>query len=111
MTFAAPLVAPKAQTSRIGPRSTGRSPTYDPKLVALSPDNFKLTIDGQAIRISFLRDTAGNGEYIRHRAFVAKRAASSVARRVDARVLRQRLAKTRCESGSSCHKDRLHKRP
>jgi CubicO group peptidase (beta-lactamase class C family) len=65
--------------------------TYDPKLVALAPDNFRLTIDGQPTRISFLRDSAGNGEYIRHRAFVAKRGTTAVARTVDTHVLRQRL--------------------
>ncbi len=64
---------------------------YDPKLVALAPDNFKLTIDGHPTRISFLRDGAGTGEYIRHRAFVAKRATTAAARTVNARVLRQRL--------------------
>jgi CubicO group peptidase (beta-lactamase class C family) len=64
---------------------------YDPKLVPVAPDNFALTIQGQQIVISFLRDSAGNPEYIRHRAFVAKRTVVTVARTVDAHALRLRL--------------------
>lgn len=65
--------------------------TYDPALVAIAPDNFILTIEGQQTLISFLRDGDGNAEYIRHRAFVAKRSSMMVARVVDARALRRRL--------------------
>jgi CubicO group peptidase (beta-lactamase class C family) len=64
---------------------------YDPKLVAIAPDNFILTIEGQPTRISFLRDGAGKAEYLRHRLFVAQRTATAVARTVDARTLRKRL--------------------
>ncbi len=64
---------------------------YDPTLVAVAPDNFVLTVDGRPSLITFLRDADGKPEYIRHRAFVAKRGVTAVARSVDARVLRQRL--------------------
>jgi hypothetical protein len=64
---------------------------YDPKLVAIAPDNFLFTVEGQPSRITFLRDGNGKPEYLRHRAFVAKRGVTAVARTVDARVLRQRL--------------------
>ena len=64
---------------------------YDPKLVAIAPDNFVLTVEGQPTRISFLRDGAGKAEYIRHRAFVAKRNMMAVPRQVDADALRRRL--------------------
>jgi CubicO group peptidase (beta-lactamase class C family) len=64
---------------------------YDPKLVAIAPDNFVLSIDGYKTRISFLRDSAGKAEYIRHRAFVAKRTEMVLPRKVDARALRQHL--------------------
>jgi hypothetical protein len=64
---------------------------YDPKLVAIAPDNFVLEIQGIQTVITFLRDSNGDGEYIRHRAFVAKRTDTAVARKVDARALRSRL--------------------
>lgn len=65
---------------------------YDPKLVAVSPDNFALSIQGTQLLLSFLRDSAGNPEYMRARAFVAKRTTTTVAHAVDARALRRRLA-------------------
>jgi len=64
---------------------------YDPKLVAVAPDNFVLTIQGQQTEITFLRDTAGDPEYIRHRAFVAKRSATTAAHAVDAHALLRHL--------------------
>jgi len=67
---------------------------YDAKLVAIAPDNFVLTIQGQQTVITFLRDGAGNAQYIRHRAFVAKKAATTVAHTVDPRALRERLRET-----------------
>jgi CubicO group peptidase (beta-lactamase class C family) len=64
---------------------------YDPQLVPAAPDNFLLSIQGTQVEITFLRDAAGNPEYIRHRAFVAKRTPTLVAHPVDPRALRQRL--------------------
>jgi CubicO group peptidase (beta-lactamase class C family) len=65
---------------------------YDAKLVAAAPDNFILTIQGTQQEISFLRDSAGNPQYIRHRAFVAKRTTTTAAHAVDASALRWWLA-------------------
>jgi D-alanyl-D-alanine carboxypeptidase len=73
---------------------------YDPKLVAITPDNFILKIQGQQIVISFLRDGANKTEYIRHRAFVAKRTAMPVPRTVDAAALRRSLRESESRRGT-----------
>jgi CubicO group peptidase (beta-lactamase class C family) len=67
---------------------------YEPALVPAAPDNFILGIQGIHVEISFLRDAAGNAEYIRHRAFVAKRTTTMVAHTVDAHALRRHLRET-----------------
>jgi CubicO group peptidase (beta-lactamase class C family) len=46
---------------------------YSPALVPIARDNFLLTIEDYPLEIAFLRDAAGNPEYLRERSFVAKR--------------------------------------
>jgi hypothetical protein len=46
---------------------------YDHALVATSPDNFVFTIDGDPLPVTFILDGAGQPEYLRTRAFVARR--------------------------------------
>lgn len=48
---------------------------YEPALIPLSPGNFVLRIQGTALPVTFLDDAAGEVEYLRTRAFVARRAA------------------------------------
>jgi CubicO group peptidase (beta-lactamase class C family) len=66
--------------------------TYSPMLQPLARDVFGLKVDNYELSITFLRDAAGNPEYIRERAFVAKRVnmLTATARRFDAKRLRQR---------------------
>lgn len=64
---------------------------YSRTLAPLWQDNFAFTIDGYETQVTFLRDAAGRGEYMRERFFVAKRAASAKPTPIDRAALRSKL--------------------
>jgi CubicO group peptidase (beta-lactamase class C family) len=46
---------------------------YESELIPIAPNNFLLLIQGYPLRITFILDGEGKGEYLRTRPFVAKR--------------------------------------
>jgi CubicO group peptidase (beta-lactamase class C family) len=70
--------------------------SYDPVLAPIRPDNFVLTVQGNALPATFVRDENGVPRYFRTRPFVATRGAAAApagaaVNRVNAEALRRSL--------------------